>query len=89
MSETEPKPPVDDPAEPAAKATRPAKQSKVGVGGVIRVGDGYALVVGYEKAVHQHEDSNGEKTNRQEREHPLIVDLPAPRRYELDHSAAS
>lgn len=67
---------------------RPAK-AQAKVGDVIKVGDGYALVVGSEKVRHQHQDANGESTGAETRDHPLIVDLPAPRRYELDHTPAA
>lgn len=67
-----------------------APASLPGVGTVVSLdGGGYALVVGTEKALHQHEDANGSRTTAETRDHLLIVDLPAPRRYELDHTPVS
>jgi hypothetical protein len=87
MSDTENPPPPDDPAA----ENKPARTSraKAKIGEVIQIGEGrYALVVGTEKVRHQHLDANGEATGSVARDHPLIVDLPAPRRYELDHTTA-
>lgn len=62
--------------------TRPAAPK---VGDVIRTGrDRFSLVVGSEKVRHVHTDRNGEQGETIEREHPLVVDLPAARRHELD-----
>lgn len=86
MSETENPPPAPETADnKPARTTR----AKAKIGDVIQLGEGrYALVVGTEKTRHQHLDANGDPTGSVSREHPLIVDLPAPRRYELDHTTA-
>lgn len=88
MSDDE-NPPAVPPADPADKPARTSR-AKPKIGDVIQLGNGgYALIVGTEKVKHQHLDANGENTGAVSRDHPLIVDLPTPRRYELDHTAAS
>lgn len=84
MSETNPPatPPKDDskPARP-----RPAAKQGPAVGEVIQTSPGhYALVVGSEKTKHVHRGPDDQITDTVVREHPLVVDLPAARRHELD-----
>lgn len=56
------------------------------VGDLIQTGpERYSLVVGTEKVKHHHEDSNGNRTESVEREHPLVIDLAGvPRRHEIE-----
>jgi len=58
------------------------------VGDVIKVGDGYGLVVGYEDVTHHGENNDG-SAKVEKKSHPLVVDLPAPRRVETETEAAS
>lgn len=76
-----------NPPEKTTPAAKPAQAKKAApkVGDVLRTGkDSYALVVGTESVRHQHEGRGGESGEVVNRDHPLIVDLPAPRRFELD-----
>lgn len=75
--------PDDTTEETTEDTTEDTSTAGPSIGDVVRVGDGYALVVGFETVRHQHEDANGERTKVETREHPLLVDLPAPRRHEL------
>lgn len=85
-------PPADPPADkPTDEPTdenvtpyiEPAKAKGPTVGDVIRTGENtYALIVGSETVKHLHEGNQRDRDG--ETEHPLIVDLPAPRRLELD-----
>lgn len=72
-----------------APKTDEKKAAKPKLGEVVQVADGrYAVVVGFEKVRHTHQDSNGAETDRIEREHPLVIDLTgSPRRLETETTA--
>jgi hypothetical protein len=65
-----------DPAEKPTADEKDEAAFKPKLGQVVTVAEGrYAVVVGFEKVRHTHQDSNGAETDRIEREHPLVVDL--------------
>lgn len=83
---TDHNPPPTPPADPAPKPAAAKQASKTKIGDLVQTAKGrYALVVGFEKVRHTHQDSNGAETDRIEREHPLVIDIPGTaRRHEIE-----
>jgi hypothetical protein len=83
MIMTENNPPA--PPAPPAPPEKPTRKAGPKVGDVMQTSPGrYALVVGTEKVKHAHEGPDGRHTDTVTREHPLVIDLGAARRHELD-----
>jgi hypothetical protein len=74
--------------KPAEKPAEKPAAHKPKLGEVVKTAEGrYAVVVGFEKVKHVHQDQNGSDTDRVELEHPMVVDLSGTaRRHEIEVS---
>lgn len=77
----------DDQADGKTAAKTEAAPS-YSVGDVIKNGDSYGLVVGFENVTHINLQNDG-STEKVKTDHPLVVDLGVARRVENEISPAS